>query len=59
MEGLSLDLVLVLDMSRFILLGILRLTGEHVIWVMGLVLIPFGHLGGGLEGETCDGALAL
>ena len=59
MEGLSLDFAFVLVMHRFIWLGFLGLAGEHVIWVVGLVLIPFGHLGGGLEGETHDGALAV
>ena len=52
-------LVVVLVMHRLILLAFLGLAGEHVIWVVGLVLMPFGHLGGGLEGETCEGALAL
>ena len=56
---MSLDLVLVLVMHRLILLGFLGLAGEHVIWAVGLVLMPFGHPGGGLEGETWDGALAL
>ena len=55
---MSLDLGLVLVMHRLILLGFLGLAGEHVIWAVGLVLIPFGHPGGGFEGETCNGALA-
>ena len=41
------------------LLESLGLDGEHVTWAVGLVLIPLGHPGGGLEGETCKGALAL
>ena len=62
MESLSLDLVdlvLVLVMCTLISLGFLGLAGKHVIWVVGLVLMPFGHPGGGLEDETCKGALAL
>ena len=59
MESLSLDLGLVLVMHKLISLGFLGLAGKHVIWVVGLVLIPFGQPGGGLEGETCNGALAL
>ena len=59
MESLSLDLVLVLVRHRLISLGFLGLAGEHVIWAVGLVLMPFGHPGGGLEGETCEGALAV
>ena len=46
-------------MCRLISLGFLGLAGEHVIWAVGLVVIPFGNPGGGLEGETCEGALAL
>ena len=41
------------------LLESLGLDGEHVTWVVGVVLMPLGHPGGGLEGETCEGALAL
>ena len=51
----GLDLVI----CKLMLLGFLGLAREHVIWAMGLVLIPFGHPGGGLDGETCEGALAL
>ena len=58
-ERLSLDLGLVLVICRLMSLGFLGLAGEHVIWAVGLVLIPFGHPGGGLEGETYKGALAL
>ena len=33
---------------------------RHGTWVVGLVLLmPLGHPGGGLEGETYKGALAL
>ena len=46
-------------MHKLILLGFFGLDGEHVTWAMGLVLMPLGHPGGGLEGETCEGALAL
>ena len=56
---MSLDLTLVLVMHMLISLGFLGLAGEHVIWAVGLALMPFGHPGGGLEGETCKGALAL
>ena len=41
------------------LLESLGLDGEHVTWVVGLVLIPLGQPEGGLESETCEGALAL
>ena len=58
-EVLSLDLGLVLVMCRLISLGFLGLAGEHVIWAVGLVLLPFDHPGGGLEGDTYNGALAL
>ena len=46
-------------MCKLMLLQFLGLAGEHVIWAAGLVLMPFGHPRGGLEGETCEGALAL
>ena len=46
-------------MHKPMLLESLGLDGEHVTWAVELVLIPFGHPGGGLEGETCKGALAL
>ena len=59
MESVSLGLVVVLIMCKLILLEFLGLAGEHVIWVVGLFLMSFGHSGGGLEGETCKGALAL
>ena len=43
-----------------ILFESLGLVGEQVIWwVVGLVLIPLGQPGGGLDGEACSGALAL
>ena len=48
-----------LVMHKFMLLQFSGLDGEHVTWVVGLVLMPLGHPGGGLEGETCKGALAL
>ena len=57
-ERLSLILGLVLIIHKLMPLGFLGLAREHVIWAMGLVLIPFGHPGGGLDGETCKGALA-
>ena len=41
------------------IIGFLGLAGEYVIGVVGLVLMPFGHPGGSLEGKTCEGALAL
>ena len=59
MESASLDLVVVLVMHKLMLLGFLGLAGEHVTWAVGLVLMPLGHSGGGLEGETCEGVLAL
>ena len=59
LKSVSLDLVVVLVMHRLILLGFLGLDGEHVTWVVGLVLMPFGHVGGCLEGENCERALAL
>ena len=46
-------------MQKQMLLESLGLAGEHVTWVVALVLMPLGHPGGGLEGETCEGALAL
>ena len=47
-------------MCKPMLLESLGLDGEeHVTWVVGLVLIPLGQPGGGLEGENCEGALAL
>ena len=46
-------------MCSHVLLESLGLDGEYVTWVVGLVLIPLGHPGAGLEGETCEGALAL
>ena len=59
MENFSLELVAVLVMHKPMLLEPLGLDGEHVTWAAGLVLIPLGHPGGGLEAETCKGALAL
>ena len=50
---------LVLVICKLMSLGFLELARKHVIWAMGLDLIPFGHPAGGLEGETCEGALAL
>ena len=50
---------LVLVIHKLMLLRFLGLAREHIIWAMGLVLIPFGHPAGGLKGETCEGALAL
>ena len=46
-------------MHKLILLGFLGLDGEDVTWKVGLVLMPLGHPGGGLEGDTCKGALGL
>ena len=46
-------------MHKLMLLEIFGLAGELVTWAGGLVLMPLGHPGGGLEGETCEGALAL
>ena len=54
-----LDLVVFLVMCKLILLGFLGLAGEHVTLAVGLVLMPFGHPGGGLEGEIFEGPLAL
>ena len=59
MVNVSLELVVILVMHKPMLLESLGLDGTHVTWVVGLVLIPLGHPGGGLEGETCKGALAL
>ena len=59
MENVSLDLVVVLVVCKLMLLEFSGLEGEHAVWVLGLVLMPLLHPGGGLEGETCDGALAL
>ena len=53
------ELVAILVMHKPMLLESLGLNGEHVTWAVGLVLIPLGHPGGGLEGDTCEGALAL
>ena len=52
-------MVAILVMHSPILLESLGLAGEHVTWVVGLVLIPLGQPGGSLDGETCEGALAL
>ena len=52
-------MVAILVMHKPMLLESLGLDGEHVTWAVGLVLIPFGQAGGGLEGETCEGAIAL
>ena len=49
----------VLVMHKLMLLEFFGLAGEHVTWAMGLVLMPLGHPGRGLEGETSKGALAL
>ena len=51
--------VAILVMHKPMLLESLGLDGEHVTWAMGLVLMHLGHPGGGLEGEICEGALAL
>ena len=53
------DLVVVLVVLKVMLLEFSGLEGEHAAWMVGLVLMPLGHPGGGLEGETCEGALAL
>ena len=49
-------MVVALVMHKFMLLQFSGLDGEHVTWVVGLVLMPLGHPGGGLEGETCKGS---
>ena len=43
---------MVLVMHRLMLLEFSGLDGEHITWAVGLVLMPLGHPGGGLEGET-------
>ena len=58
-ENVSLELVVIMVMCKLMLLEFLGLDGEHVTWVVGIVLMAFGHPGRGLEGETCKGALAL
>ena len=55
----SFEMVTILVICNPISLESLGLVGEHVTWALGLVLIPLGQPGGGLEGETCEGALAL
>ena len=50
---------MVLVVCKLMLLEFSGLDGEPVTWVVGLVLMPLGHPGGGLEGETCKGALVL
>ena len=59
MENVSLELVVVLVMCKLMLLEFSGLNGEHVTWIVGLVLMPLGHPGGSLEGETFEGGLAL
>ena len=59
MANPSLEMVAILVMHTPMLLESLGLDDEHVTWAMGLLLIPMGQPGGGLEGETCEGALAL
>ena len=59
MVNASLELIAILVMHKPMLLESLELDGEHVTWAVGLVLIPLGQPGGGLEGETCKGALSL
>ena len=59
MANASFEMVVILVMCNPILSESLELVGEHVTWAVGLVLIPLGQPGGGLEGETCKGALAL
>ena len=59
MANASLKMVAILVMCKPMLLELLGLDGEYVIWVAELVLITLGQPGGGLEGETCEGALAL
>ena len=48
-----------LVVHKLMLLEFSGLDSEHATWVVALVLVPLGHPGGGLEGETCEGALAL
>ena len=50
---------MVLVVHQVMLLEFSGLDGEHAAWVVGIVLMPLGHPGGGLEGETCEGSLAL
>ena len=59
MENAPLDLVVVLVVHKLMLLELSGLDGEHTTWAVGLVLMPLGHPGGGLEGETCKGVLGL
>ena len=49
MANASLEMVAILVMHKPMLLESLGLDGEHVAWVVGLVLIPLGQPGGGLE----------
>ena len=49
----------VLVVHKVMLLECSGLEDEHAVWVVGLVLMPLGHPGGGLGGETFEGALAL
>ena len=52
-------MVVALVVCKLMLLEFSGLDVEHVGWVVGFVLMPLGHSGGGLAGETCEGALAL
>ena len=58
MANASFEMVAILVMCKPILLESLGLVGEHITWAIGLVLIPLSQPGGGLEGETCEGAFA-
>ena len=59
MDNVSLDLVVVLVVHKLMLLEFSGLDGRYAVWVVGLFLMSLGHPGGGLEGKTCEGALAL
>ena len=59
MANASFEMVTILVIHNPILLESQELVGEHATRVVGLVLMPLGQPGGGLEGETCEGALAL